>query len=87
MELELVQMGFSVHDTSRLGEDFPDLVIGKNGITALVEAKTPRGKKTAEERSRPGQKNFALNWRGSPVIVAYTAADVAAKFKLLWSRQ
>lgn len=78
---ELRLMGFSVAITSNLGNDFPDLVIGKFGFTGLVEAKSD--KKT---HHRPGagvsvgQREFKAAWRGSPVIIATTAMEVAAMF-------
>lgn len=75
--------GFSVADTSRLGDDFPDLVIGKHGIDAKVECKTPRGNKTAEERLTDGQTGFKDQWKGAPVIVAYTLEDVLFAFNSL----
>ena len=83
--------GFSVADTSRLGDDFPDLVIGKHGFDAKVEcktrrAKTNRGKQTAEDRLSEGQKDFKDTWKGSPVIVGYTLEDVLFNFNLLLKR-
>lgn len=78
-------MGFSVADTSRLGDDFPDMVVGRNGFDALVEMKTydrrkngPR--KTAEDLLSGGQREFAQMWKGSRVIAAYTAEDVLRAF-------
>lgn len=90
MVSELQQMGFSVADTSRCGDDFPDLVIGKHGLTALVEVKTKDRRKngpvTARYIASDGQREFALNWRGSPVIFAYHADDVRAEFDWLLRR-
>ena len=80
---ELRIAGFSVADTSRLGDDFPDLVAGKHGITLLIEVKTPRGRKTAQERLSDGQITFAETWRGGPVIAAYCAKDVIYRFNSL----
>ena len=74
--LELRQMGYSVLDLSRVGGGCPDLCIGRMGVTALVELKTPRGLKTALERRNQAQVEFGAQWNGSPVIVAYTASDV-----------
>lgn len=78
--------GFSVADTSRLGDDFPDLVIGKHGVDAKVECKTPRGKKTAAQLLSEGQKGFRDEWKGAPVIVAYTLEDVIYGFNMLMKR-
>lgn len=35
----LIKAGFSVHDTSRVGGGFPDLVVGYGGETFLIECK------------------------------------------------
>lgn len=82
----LREIGFSVADTSALGNDFPDLVIGRFGVDAKVECKSPKGKKTAEDRLSEGQRDFKDEWRGAPVIVAYTLEDVLFKFNLLMKR-
>lgn len=79
---ELRQMGFSVADTSRLGENFPDLVVGKHGLDLKVEVKSPKGRKTATERLSEGQSTFATTWKGSPTIAAYTSQDVVFAFHL-----
>lgn len=78
--------GFSVRDMSSVGRDFPDLLVGKHGLDAKVECKTPRGKKTAEQRLSEGQREFKDEWKGAPVIVAYTLEDVLFKFNLLMKR-
>jgi Holliday junction resolvase len=86
----LLAAGFSVADTSRLGDDFPDMVIGKHGVDAKVECKSENrrknGVKTAAELLSEGQKGFKNEWRGSPVIVAYTLEDVIYGFNMLMKR-
>lgn len=86
----LIAHGFSVADTSRLGDDFPDLVIGKFGIDAKVECKTEdvrkNGHKTAAELLSDGQKDFKSEWKGSPVIVAYSLEDALHGFAMLQKR-
>lgn len=79
--------GYSVFDTAELGRNFPDLVVGRYGITLLVECKTPRGLKTAQERLSAGQSTFALAWKGSPVIAAYCSEDVVFAFNLECTRK
>jgi Holliday junction resolvase len=79
----LRKCGFSVADTSQLGRDFPDLLIGKNGLDVKVECKTPRGRKTALERFSEGQRTFSDEWKGSPVIAAYCLEDVLYSFSQL----
>lgn len=83
----LLKAGFSVFDTSKIGGDFPDMVIGKYGLDAKVECKTEdrrkNGRKTAAELLSEGQSTFRTEWKGSPVIVAYTLEDVLFNFNLL----
>lgn len=65
----LIDVGYSVADTSQLGGNFPDLVIGginrKTGLAMnwLVEVKTAKGK------TKPGQDAFAASWRGVYAVV------------------
>lgn len=46
-----------------MGDSFPDLVIAKYGINALVEIKGKNGKLS------PGQLEFKKSWRGFVVVV------------------
>ena len=55
-------MGCSVFDSSRMAGGFPDLVLGVNKITCLVEIKS-----SAAARYTPAQEAFMLNWHGSTV--------------------
>jgi len=58
----LRDLGCSVFDTSRVGAGFPDIVVGKNNKTVLVEIK-------ADQKSKytSAQELFMMNWRGSAV--------------------
>lgn len=58
----LRDLGCSVFDTSRVAGGFPDLVVGINRVTCLVEIK-------ADEKAKftPAQEAFMLNWQGSTV--------------------
>ena len=58
----LRDMGCSVFDTSRVAGGFPDVVVGKNGITVLVEFKS-----SITSKFTPAQDMFMLNWKGSTV--------------------
>lgn len=82
---DLRRFGFSVADTSMVGDDFPDAVIGRQGITTLLEVKTPRGL-IGSYRISPGQKVFARDWRGSPILVGHEAERVAKEFIQLAKR-
>ena len=56
------EMGCSVFDTSRVAGGFPDILVGRNGKTALVEIKAD-----AKAKFTPAQQAFMLNWKGSTV--------------------
>lgn len=58
----LRENGCSVFVTSSVAGGYPDLTIGKNGQTHLVEIKS---KITA--KFTPAQDLFILNWKGSRV--------------------
>lgn len=66
------RLGFSVQDTSLVGGSFPDLVVGRHGVTWLVEIKQPNGK------LRLNQVEFFNNWRGTPPVLVRTVNDVIA---------
>lgn len=59
----LRDFGCSVFDTSAVGRGFPDIVVGKNQKTVLVEIK-----KDSKEKFTPAQQAFMLNWQGSTVV-------------------
>jgi hypothetical protein len=59
----LRDLGCSVFDTSRVAGGFPDLVVGRNNKTVLVEVKA--GQKS---KFTPAQELFMMNWRGSTVV-------------------
>lgn len=69
----LEQLKFSVKDTSMVGDDFPDLVVARNGKTYLVEIKRDERAKSVRELSK-GQAGFAAWWK-APVFVARNADD------------
>jgi len=68
--LELRQLAFSVFCTHTQGQGFPDLVIGRNGDTFLVEVKDKKGTLT------PDQLLFIENWRGAPIIIARSTEEI-----------
>ena len=71
-------LGCSVFETDRVGEGFPDLVVGLLGKSHLVEIKNPA---THYGRAglNAGQSAFAAAWRGSPIVVI-TSEDEATAF-------
>jgi Holliday junction resolvase len=58
----LKELGCSVFDSSRMAGGFPDLVIGINKVTCLVEIKS-----SDKAKYTPAQEAFMLNWKGSTV--------------------
>jgi Holliday junction resolvase len=87
----LIEAGFSVFDTSQLGNNFPDLVAGRNGLNIMIEcksrrARTERGRQTSADRLSEGQRQFMEEWRGAKPVPAYTVEDVLFAFRLLTKR-
>ena len=59
----LEAIGCSVYDASRVGGDFPDLIVAKGLKTMLIEVKNPERSKGRRELSK-GQNKFLSGWRG-----------------------
>lgn len=59
----LEDCGCSVWDTADVGGGFPDLVVGRQGKTHLIEIKTAKGKE------KPKQAKARAAWRGSWHVV------------------
>lgn len=55
--------GFSVFDTSGIGRGFPDLILGRNSYTWLVEIKMPEGKLNKK------QIKFHQEWKGCAIAI------------------
>lgn len=64
----LRDVGCSVADTSRLGQGFPDLVVGRAGITFLLEIKNGRAIPSAQ-RLTPDEQAWHQAWRGQVAVV------------------
>ena len=73
----LRQAGLIVHDTSRLGGGFPDLVVLKEGHAILLEVKTAKGKLTKDE------KEFFDTWREGPVYIVRSVEEALDLFGLI----
>jgi len=70
--------GVSVHITSRLGDGFPDLVVGyRKKLTLLVELKKP-GKYKLTEREIDFCESTQCNY-----MVAQSAEEIINKIKIL----
>ena len=59
----LRSLGATVFDASRMGQVFPDLVVGYNNQTVLVEIKSGEAKKFTA-----AQLKFMADWKGSAVV-------------------
>ena len=63
----LRKAGASVTILARFGEVVPDLLVGYQGVTYLMEIKRPKEKLTELEQ------RFFTEWRGKPPVIVYTA--------------
>jgi len=61
-------MGCSVADTSRLGEGFPDLVIGCSGVNLLIEVKDG-DKPPSARKLTDSEAKFMQGWLGQYTII------------------
>lgn len=59
---DLRKMAFSVAVTSDVGDGYPDLTLGKFGITDLAECKVGNADYT------PDQVKFHREWKGRPIL-------------------
>ena len=60
--------GFSVLSLARLGDGAPDLLVARNGLTAVVEVKDG-SKPPSRRKLRPAQVEFLSSWRGATYVV------------------
>ena len=65
--------GGSAAMTSGVGGGFPDVVLGKEGITILAEVKNPAGRGT---KLRKSQASFAFDWKGGPIVKIATVFEM-----------
>jgi len=75
---ELRQCGISVIPING-PNGTPDLLVGRAGLSLLVEIKNRQGKDVISQ----AQQNFAKSWGGCPLITAYTTEDILNTFKRL----
>ena len=69
---KLRQLGCSVFHLHEVGKGCPDLLVGINGQTLLVEIKMPNGKYTE------AQLQFMAEWKGSKVHRVSTIEEAVA---------
>lgn len=80
MVADLRKMGFSVIDISRVGDDCPDLLVGRQGLDLIAEVKTRLTKHKIVSPTQyltDGQRGLHARWRGSPIFATFTAEEVA----------
>ena len=74
----------SVVSTAGVGDGFPDLVVGFQGVTHLIEIKD--GEKTASRRKlTDDEREWHEAWLGEPVEVVESPAQ-AAELACHWDR-
>jgi len=71
-------LGATVFDASGIGRGFPDIVLGYNNITCLVEIKSSEKKKFTE-----AQLKFMSEWKGSSVVRINDVGGAIRLIKLL----
>ena len=64
----LREVGASVYDASTVGQGFPDLVVGFNGVNYLIEVKRVVGNKTTKLNDK--QQHWHDNWNGNSSTVS-----------------
>jgi len=73
----LRKAGASVHHTHAAGKGFPDLVVGYNGETFLLEVKNPE----ARGKLNDDQVEWHDEWRGH-VCVVHSIEEALAELKV-----
>lgn len=58
-----------VHDLSRVGKGFPDILVNVAGKTYLCEIKAENGSLT------PDQRKFHDDWSGPPIVILKSIRD------------
>lgn len=69
--------GCTVLSLAPLGKGAPDLAVGYRGFTYLMECKSPEYLKAHPQRQAE-QKEWALWWRGGPVLLVSTVEQALA---------
>lgn len=70
-------VGCSVQSLARLGDGVPDLLVGRNGRTWLLEVKDG-ARRPNEKVLTPRQAEWWARWRGSPPLRVESVADALA---------
>jgi len=70
----LREFGCSVISTAGVGDGFPDLVVGFQGVTHLIEIKDG-DKSPSRRRLTDDEREWHATWRGEAVYVLESARD------------
>jgi hypothetical protein len=70
-------LGCSVFETDRVGEGFPDLIVGCLGVNFLVEVKNPETR-YGRAGLNGGQTRFNDAWRGDKVWLVCSEDEATA---------
>jgi hypothetical protein len=70
-------LGCSVFETDRVGDGFPDLVVGCLGVNHLVEVKNPETR-YGRQGLNNGQTLFDAAWRGARVWLVCSVDEATA---------
>lgn len=69
--------GCSVRITSAVGSGFPDIVVGRAGVTYLLEIKDG-SLQPSRQKLTPDEREFANAWRGHYAVAANIDEALAA---------
>lgn len=75
----LRRVGASVQSLASIGKGCPDLLVGYNGTTYLMEVKDP-SKPKADIQLTPDQRQWHKSWCGSSIAIVY---GIEGAFKIL----
>lgn len=70
--------GWAVAYTFELGRGFPDLVVGKSGLTILIEVKSH-----LKSDLTPAEERFHTEWIGGPLLVVTTPDEAVRRCSLV----
>lgn len=77
VEALLERPGVTVHSLAGVGRGCPDLIVGVEGSTHLIEVKDG-DKVPSARRLTPDQRKWIGEWTGSPVAVVLDATEARA---------
>lgn len=73
-------IGATVHSLAAIGNGCPDLLVGYNGRTVLMEVKDGR-KPLSEIKLTPAQVQWHKKWTGSTLAIVYGAEGAVKLLK------